>query len=86
MSLMSLMRTFTVLLLVHFTQARSDDYWNEDFDENKNCARERDMKELQRETKPGRCASAIRSGNIISPFYFLIIFLSRISENSVGRM
>ena len=34
------------------------DYWDEDFDENKNCAREMEMEELQRETEPQRCASA----------------------------
>ena len=77
---MSLMRTFTLLLLVHFTQARSDDYWNEDFDENKNCAREREMTELQRETEPGRCASAARSGDLyLASLYFLIDYLPRIS-------
>ena len=66
---------------MHFTQAgSSDDYWEEDFDENKNCAREREMTELQRETEPGRCASAARSGDLyLASLYFLIDYLPRIS-------
>ena len=83
---MSLMRTLTVILLVYFTQAR-EDYWDEDFDENKNCVREEEMMELQRETEPGRCASATGSGiNMISPLYLIFNFLPRISQNTVGGM
>ena len=63
---MSLIQTCIVILLVHFIQG-GEDYWNEDFDENKNCAREEDIKKLRRETEPGRCASAARSGKLISP-------------------
>ena len=33
-----------------------DDYWSEDFDINKNCVRESEMKEMQKEPDPGRCA------------------------------
>ena len=51
------MRTSTVILLVHFTLG-ADDYWDEDFDENKNCVREEEMRELKQETEPGRCAEA----------------------------
>ena len=57
-------------MLVQFTQA-SEDYWDEDFDENKNCVREEEMKELQRETEPGRCALAAGSGQLS----FLLILL-----------
>ena len=52
-----LMRTSTVIFLIQFIRA-SDDYWDEDFDENKNCVREEEMKELKQETEPGRCAEA----------------------------
>ena len=51
------MQTKTVLLLVYLTQARVD-YWDEDFDEDKNCVREEEMKELQREVDNGKCASS----------------------------
>ena len=69
---MSLMQLHTVLLLVHLTQAR-DDYWEEDFDENKNCAREREMRELQRETEPGRCADAAGVGQLSFLLFLLCI-------------
>ena len=77
---MSLIQTSIVTLLVHFIQG-GDDYWNEDFDENKNCAREEDIEKLRRETEPVRCASAARYGNLYlhSPLWFLINFLPRIS-------
>ena len=44
--------------MVYFSLAKDLDYWDEDFDENKNCAREGEMKKLQREIDPGRCASS----------------------------
>ena len=47
---------------MHITPASVVDYWHEDFDETKNCAREEEIKELQRETEPARCASAAKSG------------------------
>ena len=65
-----LMQAYTLILLMHFTQG-SEDYWAEDFDENKNCVREEEMKVLRRETEPGRCASAAGSGNLS----FLLILL-----------
>ena len=43
------------------TQA-SVDYWDDEFDDDKNCAREEEMKELRRETEGARCASAAKSG------------------------
>ena len=46
---------------VHITQAAVD-YWSEDFDETKNCARDEEMKELRRETEGARCAVAAKSG------------------------
>ena len=83
---MGLTQICKVLLLVYFTQARVD-YWDENFDENKNCVREEEMMELQRETEPGRCASATGSGiNMISPLYLIFNFLPRISQNTVGGM
>ena len=46
-------------LLPFIIQAREDpDYWSDDFDENKNCDREKEMTELLRETGPERCASS----------------------------
>ena len=54
---MSLMQVYTVILLMHFTQG-GEDYWDEDFDENKNCDREEEMTKLQREADPGRCSSS----------------------------
>ena len=56
--------TCIVILLVHhvhMTQAFVD-YWDDEFDDDKNCAREEEMKELQRETEGARCAIAARSG------------------------
>ena len=58
-----LMRTSAVVFLVQFIRA-SDDYWDEDFDENKNCVREEEMRELQQETEPGRCAESVQSGDL----------------------
>ena len=58
------MQVYTVIFLVHLTHGqRVPDYWDEDFDENKNCAREEEMTKLQNETEPRRCASASGSGN-----------------------
>ena len=51
-----MLRILTALVIISSTGAI--DYWDEDFDENKNCAREMEMKELQRETEPQRSASA----------------------------
>ena len=48
-----------ILLLPLITKAKANnDYWADDFDEDKNCVREEEMKELQRETEPGKCASS----------------------------
>ena len=55
-SLTMMLRILTALVIISSTGAI--DYWDEDFDENKNCAREMEMKELQRETEPQRSASA----------------------------
>ena len=54
-----------MLLLVHFTQAQ-EDYWDEDFDVNKNCVREEEIQRLQRETEPGRsrCAETGKFGKL----------------------
>ena len=55
--------TYIVILLVHVHIAQATlDYWHEDFDDTKNCARQEEMKELRRETEPARCASAAKSG------------------------
>ena len=55
--------TYIVILLVPLYIAQATlDYWHEDFDDTKNCAREKEMKELGRETEPARCASAAKSG------------------------
>ena len=43
------------------------DYWDADFDENKNCEKEELIGELSREENPGRCASKT-SGDVLS-FY-----------------
>ena len=78
------MRACAVILLVHFSRG-NEDYWNEDFDPNKNCAKEKEMNELQRETEPIRCASAAGSGDLyLISISFLINFLTRISQNTVG--
>ena len=66
------MQVYTVIFLVHLTHGqRVPDYWDEDFDENKNCAREEEMTKLQNETEPRRCASASGSGNS----YFFVVFV-----------
>ena len=43
------------------------DYWDGDFDENKNCEKEELIGKLSREEQPGRCASKTE-GNVLS-FY-----------------
>ena len=34
-----------------------EDYWSDDFDEDKNCEQEELIKKLQKETSPSRCSS-----------------------------
>ena len=36
----------------------SEDYWDDNYDEGKNCKAEAEIKELNRLPKPGRCATA----------------------------
>ena len=51
-------------MMIHLSQEEGDDdYWDDDFDEKQNCARRGEM-EKQRETEPGRCASAGGSGQL----------------------
>ena len=48
-----------ILLLPLIIKAKANtDYWADDFDEDKNCVREEEMKELQREEDNGKCASS----------------------------
>ena len=52
---------FVLLFLVCLHQVLlNDNYWSEDFDINKNCVRESEMKKMQKEPDPGRCASDTR--------------------------
>ena len=69
-----LMQTKTVLLLVYLTQARVD-YWDEDFDEDKNCVREEEMKELQRDVEHEKCASS-SAGNKHRNYVFYLSFMT----------
>ena len=55
------MKCFIILslsLLAFIVKAEDEDYWADDFDENKNCVREEEMMKLQRETEPARCSSS----------------------------
>ena len=84
---MSLIQTCAVLLLIHFSQGR-EDYWADDFDENKNCARQEEINQLRGETDNERCASA-GTGHLylasLTSVIFLI-FLCRVSETTMGRL
>ena len=51
----------------------SDDYWADDFDENKNCEKEDLLKKLSRQKNPGRCSFA-RRGNFLN-----LLFQSTVS-------
>ena len=64
------MQTKTVLLLVCLTQTRVD-YWDEDFDEDKNCVREEEMKELQRDVDQGKCASSSAGNEYRNDVFYL---------------
>ena len=59
--------TMYCVLLVLFCLAKSNqrnlDYWAEDFDENKNCVREKEMKELKKDPGPERCALGTTQGS-----------------------
>ena len=55
---------FGVLSLVCFTNTATDDYWNEDFDPNKNCIREDEMTELQNVPEPNNCAIGDTRGRL----------------------
>lgn len=63
--------SFTVMtFLLYLSQLTGaiDDYWAEDFDKDKNCVRESEMKELK---MGGRCTSVGFSGekkNIVHPY------------------
>ena len=46
---------FGVLYLVPITKAA--DYWDPDFDENKNCIREEEMTKLRGAKEPAKCAA-----------------------------
>ena len=39
-----------------------EDYFTEEYDPNKNCQREEEMKKLREETEPARCSRATRQG------------------------
>ena len=59
----SLFRMIILLYLVCLHQVLlNDNYWSEDFDINKNCVREPEMKEMQKEPDPGRCAHTFGGG------------------------
>ena len=46
---------FGVLFLVPFTKAQDQDYWDPNFDENRNCIREEEMAKLMAK-EPAKCA------------------------------
>ena len=55
----------------------NDDYWSEDFDINKNCVREPEMRIMRRERDPGRCAYTSGRGwwkceKILSKYFFVL--------------
>ena len=52
-----------MLLLIKLSQCVDvEDYFDEEFDPNKNCVREEEMKKLRGEAEPERCATARRQG------------------------
>ena len=58
----------------------SDDYWADDFDENKNCEKEDLLKKLSRQKNPGRCSFA-RRGNFLN-----LLFQSKVRDEHLQEM
>ena len=50
-------QTCPYLLLALHLVINMEDYWSDDFDEDKNCDQEELIKKLQKETSPSRCSS-----------------------------
>ena len=62
-----------ILLLPLITKAKANnDYWADDFDEDKNCVREEEMKELQRDVDQGKCASSSAGNEYRNDVFYLI--------------
>ena len=84
------MKCFTLLsvsLLAFIVKADDDDYWADDFDENKNCVREKEMRKLQRETEPARCSSSTIGKEHKRHFIFYVQILHfRIGYHAVGTL
>ena len=47
---------FVLLISKLCVRARDDDYWDGDWDENKNCEKEEQITKLLQEQNPARCA------------------------------
>ena len=74
-----MMKCLVLFLLPFIIQAKDDpDYWSDDFDEDKNCDREKEIMELRRETGPGRCASSSTGKtNLETRNYFVFLHILR---------
>ena len=50
-----------ILIMFTFADCGVEDYWNDDYDETRNCKEENLIKELSKET-PSRCATVKEAG------------------------
>jgi len=48
---------YLLLVSVHLVINNGEDYWSDDFDEDKNCEQEELIAKLQKETSPSKCSS-----------------------------
>ena len=62
---------YRLFFLFCLTTAVSD-YWSENFDEDKNCLREEEMKKLEGLEAPRKCATGAGGGRLVAVFYTLI--------------
>ena len=51
-----------------------EDYFDEEYDPNKNCLREEEMSKLRVETEPERCARATLQGNTFYISFWICLF------------
>ena len=84
---------FFIVLIFLAVQPRpligTEDYWDDNFDENKNCEAEEEIKKLSRLPQPKRCAVAKHGNNFTNYHqdnaYFQISLLPIIQLNRIAH-
>ena len=54
---------YLLLVSVHLVINNGEDYWSDDFDEDKNCEQEELIAKLQKETSPSKCSSKVKKAS-----------------------